>query len=114
MTDHQASPAHAGLPAPPAAAARPHDPAGHPATGRRPADLSLTVARKKTALYAPVLVGAAAAAMLALGVPAMASPVTGQDATGTVSVTYDLERSPVSIMMDAEKPAAAPGGGTAL
>src|SRR6185437_16031776 len=81
MTDHQASPAHAGLPAPPAAAARSHDPAGHPATGRRPADLPLAAARKKTALYAPVLVGAAAAAMLALGVPAMASPVTGQDAT---------------------------------
>ena len=87
MTDHQASPAHAGLPAPPAAAARPHDPAGHPATGRRPAALPLTVARKKTALYAPVLVGAAAAGVLALGVPAMASPVTGQDATGTVSIS---------------------------
>ena len=35
MTGHQASPAHAGRPAPPAATARPHDPAGHPATGRR-------------------------------------------------------------------------------
>ena len=87
MTDHQASPAHAGLPAPPAAAARPHDPAGHPATGRRPADLPLAAARKKTALYAPVLLGAAAAAVLALAVPAMASPVTGQDATGTVSIS---------------------------
>src|SRR6185436_2994979 len=87
MTDHQASPAHAGLPAPPAAAARPHDPAGHPATGRRPADLPLAAARKKTALYAPVLLGAAAAGVLALGVPAMASPVTGQDATGTVSIS---------------------------
>src|SRR5690349_9727735 len=87
MTDHQASPAHTGLPAPPAAAARPHDPAGHPATGRRPADLPLTVARKKTALYAPVLLGAAAAVVLALAVPAMASPVRSQDATGTVSIS---------------------------
>ena len=87
MTDHQASPAHAGLPAPPAAAARPHDPAGHHATGRRPADLPLAAARKKTALYAPVLLGAAAAAVLALAVPAMASPVRGQDATGTVSIS---------------------------
>ncbi len=86
MTDHQASPAHAGLPAPPAAAARPHDPAGHPATGRRPADLPLA-ARKKTALYAPVLLGAAAAAVLALAGPAMASPVRSQDATGTVSIS---------------------------
>jgi hypothetical protein len=45
------------------------------------------VARKKTALYAPVLLGAAAATMLALAGPAMASPVTGQDATGTVSIS---------------------------
>jgi hypothetical protein len=87
MTDHQASPAHAGLPASPAAAARPHDPAGHPATGRRPADLPLAAARKKTALYAPVLLGAAAAAVLALAVPAMASPVRSQDSTGTVSIS---------------------------
>ncbi len=87
MTDHQASPAHAGLTAPPAAAARPHDPAGDHATGRRPADLPLTAARKKTALYAPVLLGAAAAAVLALAVPAMASPVRSQDATGTVSIS---------------------------
>ena len=86
MTDHQASPAHAGLPAPPAAAARPHEAAGHPVTGRRPADLPLAAARKKTALYAPVLLGAAAAAVLALAGPAMASPVTGQAATGTVSI----------------------------
>ena len=87
MTDHQASPAHAGLPAPPAAAARPHDPAGHPATGRRPADLPPAAARKNTALYAPVLLGAAAAAVLALAVPAMANPVRSQDATGTVSIS---------------------------
>ena len=87
MTGHQASPAQAGLPAPPAPTARPHDPAGHPATGRRPTDLPLAAAQKKTALYAPLLLGAAAAAMLALAGPAMASPVTGQDATGTVSIS---------------------------
>ncbi len=87
MTGHQTSPAHAGLPAPPAATARPHDPAGHPATGRRPADLPLAAARKQTALYVPLLLGAAAAAVLALAAPAMASPVTGQDATSTVSIS---------------------------
>ena len=86
MTGHQASPARAGLPAPRAATARPHNQAGQHAAGCRPADLRLA-AWKKTALYAPVLVGAAAAAVLALGVPAMASPVTGQDATGTVSIS---------------------------
>ena len=87
MTGHQASPVHAGLPAPPAPIARPHDPAGHPATGRRPAGQPLAAARKKTALYAPVLLGAAAAAVLALAVPAMASPVTGQAAAGTMSIS---------------------------
>src|SRR5690348_3913237 len=87
MTGHQASPAHAGLPAPPAATARPHDPAGDHATVRRPADLPPAAARKNTALYAPVLLGAAAAAVLALAVPAMASPVRSQDATGTVSIS---------------------------
>ena len=87
MTGHQASPAHAGLPAPPAATARPHDPAGHPATGRRLADLPLAAARKKTALYVPLLLGTAAAAVLALALPAMASPVTGQDATSTMSIS---------------------------
>jgi len=50
MTGHQASPAHAGLPAPAAASARPHDPAGDHATGRRPADLPPAAARKNTAL----------------------------------------------------------------
>jgi len=59
MTGHQASPARAGLPAPPAATTHPHDPAGHPATGR-PADLPPAAARKKTALYAPGLLGASA------------------------------------------------------
>jgi hypothetical protein len=87
MTGHQASPAHAGLPAPPAATARSHDPAGHPATGRRLADLPLAAARKKTALYVPLLLGTAAAAVLALALPAMASPVTGQDATSTMSIS---------------------------
>jgi hypothetical protein len=87
MTGHQASPAHAGLPTPPAATARPHDPAGHPATGRRPADLPLPAARKKTTLYVPLLLGTAAAAVLALALPAMASPVTGQDATRTMSIS---------------------------
>jgi hypothetical protein len=87
MTGHQASPAHAGLPAPPAATARSHDPAGHPATGRRPADLPLAAARKKTTLYVPLLLGTAAAAVLALALPAMASPVTGQDATSTISIS---------------------------
>jgi hypothetical protein len=38
----------------------------------------------------------------------------GTDGDGTLSVTYDLERSPITIMMDAEKMAPAPGGGTAL
>ena len=87
MTGHQASPAHAGLPAPPTATARPHDPAGHPATARRPADLPLPAARKKTTLYVPLLLGTAAAAVLALALPAMASPVTGQDATSTMSIS---------------------------
>jgi hypothetical protein len=87
MTGHQASPAHAGLPAPPTATARPHDPAGHPATARRPADLPLPTARKKTTLYVPLLLGTAAAAVLALALPAMASPVTGQDATSTMSIS---------------------------
>ena len=39
MTANQASPARAGLPAAQAATACSHDPASHPAVGRRPADL---------------------------------------------------------------------------
>jgi hypothetical protein len=89
MTGHKASPAHAGLPARRAATARPHNPAGQHAAGRRPADLRLA-AWKKTALYAPVLLGAAAAAVLALAGTAMASPVTGHDATGTVTISAIL------------------------
>jgi hypothetical protein len=57
MTANQASPDRAGLPGPRAATGRPHDPAGHPGIGRRPADLP-PAARTKTALYAPVLLGA--------------------------------------------------------
>ena len=87
MTGHQASPAHAELPAPAAATTRPHDPAGHHAIGRRRAALLLAAAQKKTALYAPVLLGAAAAAVLALALPAMASPITGHDATSTASIS---------------------------
>jgi hypothetical protein len=87
MTGNQASSAHAGPPAPQAATACPHDPAGHPATGRRPADLLLTAARQKTALYAPLLLGTAAAAVLALALPAMASPVRSHDATSTGSIS---------------------------
>ena len=89
MTGNQASPAQAGLPAP-QAARPPHDPADHPAIGRRPTDLPLAAARKKTALYAPLLLGAAAAAVLALAVPAMASPITGHDATSTGSISEIL------------------------
>ena len=90
MTGNQASPAQAALPASQAATARPHDPAGHHAIGRRPADLPLAAVRKKTARYAPLLLGAAAAAVLALAVPAMASPITGHDATSTGSISEIL------------------------
>ena len=90
MTAHQASPARAGLLAAQAATARPHDPAGHPAICCRPADLPLAAARKKTALYAPLLLGAAAAAVLALAGSAMASPITGHDATSTGSISEIL------------------------
>ena len=83
MTANQASLARAGLPAAQAATTRPHDPADHPAIGCRPTDLPLVAARKKIALYAPLLLGAAAAAVLALAGSAMASPVTGHDATST-------------------------------
>ena len=90
MTANQASPARAGLLAAQAATARPHDPAGHPAICCRPADLPLAAARKQTALYAPLLLGAAAAAVLALAGQAMASPVRSHGATSTGSISEIL------------------------
>src|SRR5262245_28097585 len=64
MTGNQASPAQAGLPAPQAATAHPHDPAGHHPIGRQPAELLLAAAAKKTARYAPLLLAGATAAVL--------------------------------------------------
>ena len=72
MTGDQASPAQATLPAPGAAAARWHQ------------------VRKETAGYALLLLGGAAAAVLARALPAMASPVTGQAATSTGSISAIL------------------------
>ena len=77
MTGNQASPAQAGLPAPQAATAHPHDPAGHHPIGRQPAELLLAAAAKKTARYAPLLLAGATAAVLAMAAtPAMASAVS--------------------------------------
>ena len=76
MTGNQASPAQAALPAPQPTAAHSHNPAGDHAIGRRPAHLPLAAMAKKTARYAPVLLGGAAAAVLAMAGPAMASPVS--------------------------------------
>ena len=90
MTGNQASPARAALPAPQAAAAHSHDPAGDHAIGCRPAHLPLAAVPKKTARYAPVLLGGAAAAVLAMAVPAMASPISGHDATSTGSISTIL------------------------
>ena len=72
MTGNQASPAQAALPAPGTAAARWHQ------------------VRKETAGYALLLLGGAAAAVLAMALPAMASPVTGQAATSTGSISAIL------------------------
>ena len=95
MTGNQASPARTALPAPPAAAAHPHDPASYHAIGRRPDALPLAAAQNKTAVYAPLLLGAAAAAVLALAGPAMASPVRNHDATSTVSISPILEKGDI-------------------
>jgi hypothetical protein len=69
MTGNQASPAHAGLPAPEAAAAH------------------WDRVRKETARYALLLLGGAAAAVLAMAMPAMASPISVHDAAGTGSIS---------------------------
>jgi len=92
MSGNASSPAQAGLPAPTTATAHPHDPVGHRAIGRQPADLSQASARKKTARYAPpLLLGTAVAAVLATAVPATASPAAGQDATSTASISAILK-----------------------
>jgi hypothetical protein len=95
MTGNQASPAQAGLPAPQAATAHPHDAAGHHAIGRRPADLPLAAVQKKTARYAPLLLGGAAAAVLAVAAPAMASTTGGRDTASAVSISAILGRGDV-------------------
>ena len=94
MTGNQASPAQAGLPAPPAATAHPHDPAGHH-TIRRAADLPRAAVRKKTALYAPLLLGGAVTAVLAMALPATASPITGRDAASTGSISAILKHGDI-------------------
>ena len=73
MTANQASPAQAALPGPEAAAARWHR------------------MRTETAGYALLLLGGAAAAVLAMALPAMASPVTGHAAAGTRSISAILK-----------------------
>jgi len=96
MTGNQASPAQAGLPAPQAATAHPHDAAGHHAIGRRPADLPLAAVQKKTARYAPLLLGGAAAAVLAMAAaPAMANTTGGRDTASAVSISAILGRGDV-------------------
>jgi hypothetical protein len=69
MTGNQASLAQAALPAPEAAAAR------------------WDRVRKETARYAVLLLGGAAAAVLAMAMPAMASPISVHDAAGTGSIS---------------------------
>ena len=69
MTGNQASPAQAALPAPEAAATHWHR------------------VRTETAQYALLLLGGATAAVLAMAMPAMASPISVRDATGTGSIS---------------------------
>ena len=69
MTGNQASPAQAALPALEAAAAHWHR------------------VRQETARYALLLLGGAAAAVLATAMPAMASPISVQDAPSTGSIS---------------------------
>src|SRR5262252_933867 len=94
MTGNKTSPAQAGLPAPPAATAHPQDPAGHHAS-RRAADLPRAAVRKKTALYAPLLLGGAMAAVLAIAVPATASPVTGHGAASVGPISAILKHGDI-------------------
>jgi hypothetical protein len=72
MARNQASPARAALPAAEAAAAHWHR------------------MRNETARYALLLLGGTAAAVLAMAMPAMASPVSVQDATSTGSISAIL------------------------
>ena len=96
MSGNKSSPAQAELPAPRAATARPHDPAGHRAISHRPADLPRAAVRKKTAQYAPLLLlGTAMAAVLAMAAPAMASPVTDHAATSTGSISAILKHGDI-------------------
>src|SRR5215469_18385245 len=94
MTGNKTSPAQAGLPAPPAATAHPQDPAGHHAS-RRAADLPRAAVRKKTALYAPLLLGGAMAAVLAIALPATASPVTGHGAASAGPISAILKHGDI-------------------
>jgi hypothetical protein len=94
MSDNKAPPAQPGLPAALVATAHPHDPAGHLAAGRRITGLPLAAATK-TARYAPLLAGGAAAAVLAMALPAAASPITGRDATSTGSISAILKHGDI-------------------
>jgi len=96
MTGNQAPPARPRLPAAPAATARTHHPARRHATGRRPAGLPLAAAQKKTARYAPLLAGGAAAAVLAMAsTPAMASTTSGPDTASAGSISKFLDKGDI-------------------
>src|SRR5215471_12563851 len=96
MTANQASPARPGLPGPQTATGRPHDPAGHPAIVRRPADLPLAAAPKKTARYTPLLLGGAAAAVLAMAsTPAMASTTGARDTASAGPISAILKHGDI-------------------
>jgi hypothetical protein len=95
MSGNKASPAQGVLPAPWAATARPHGRAGHRAIGRQPPDLPQAAAAKKTALAAALLAGGAAAAVLAMALPATASPVTSRDAAGTGPIAAILKHGDI-------------------
>jgi len=96
MISNQASPAQPRLPAAPAATARPHHPASHHAAGRGTARLPLAAVPKKTARYAPVLAGGAAAALLAMAAaPAMASTTGGRDTASAGSISAILKHGDI-------------------